>query len=205
MTTFRVDLDLAARAAAGGSRLHVGYAQQGSRVAAVVASDGTAVRVLVLDVDHWQAELEERLCLPMPATPPPPPARVLELPWDLAVGTGAAVARHRPEAYDVLVARDAGAVRVDGAVLDLPDTREHLRRLHHGVLARLQAVGFGERGGRRRVGWTSWLLFGDGWRELTPYVARSAGGDRRAMVRCEPRRPADLALRVARWAVAVRS
>jgi hypothetical protein len=88
-------------------------------------------------------------------------------------------------------------------VLDLAATHEQLRRLHHGVLARLRAVGSGSRRGRRRVGWTSWLLFGDGWRELTPYAARSPGGVRRAMVRVEPRRPADLAAQVARWAVEV--
>jgi len=200
----RVDLDLATRSP-GGSRLHVGYARRGSRVAAVVASGDAAPEVLVLAVEDWQAELERRLLVPLPADVPPAPDRVLDLPWDLVVGTGAAVARHRPQVYDALVARDAGAVRVDGTLLDLPQTCEQLRRLHHGVLARLQAVGFGERRGRRRVGWTSWLLFGDGWRELTPYAGRSAGGDRRAMVRVEPRRPADLAAQVARWSVAVGS
>ena len=44
-----------------------------------------------------------------------------------------------------------------------------------------------------------------GWRELTPYSRASADGGRRAMVRVEPRRPADLGLLVARWAVRVRS
>jgi hypothetical protein len=169
-----------------------------------VVTRGTApVRTLSFGVEHWRHELERRLRLPVPAAPPTPPARLLELPWDLVVGTGAALAGHRPEVYDALVARDAGAVRADGTVLDLADTHEQLRRLHHGLLARLQALGYGAPDGRRRVGWTAWLMFGDGWRELTPYAGRSADGGRRAMVRVEPRRPADLATKMARWAVEV--
>jgi hypothetical protein len=205
VTTLRVDLDVATRAGSAGSRLHVGYALRETRVAAVVALDTDPVEVLALDVDQWQDELESRLRVPLPAEVPPPPARLVELPWDLLVGTGAALAGRRREVYDELVARDAGAVRVDGAVLDLAGTHEQLRRLHQGVLARLQAVGSGSRGGRRRVGWTSWLLFGDGGRELTPYSGRAPGGGRRAMVRVEPRRSADLVARVARWAVEVRA
>jgi hypothetical protein len=205
MSGLWVDLDLATRSGSGRARLHVGYALHGARVAAMVAHGSDPAQVRILDVDHWQTELETRLRLPIPRAAPPPPARVLDLPWDLLVGTGAALARHRPEVYDALVARDAGAVRVDGRVLDLPGTCDQLRRLHHSVLARLQAIGSGERRGRRCVGWTSWLLFGDGWRELTPYAGRSGPGGHRAMVRIEPRRPADLAALVARWDIEVRA
>jgi hypothetical protein len=207
VSTLRVALDLATRAdrGAGGSRLRVGYALEGSRVAALVARDAEPLEVLDLAVDDWQSELAQRLSVPVPDETPLPPARVVELPWDLLVGTGAATTGHRPGVYDELAARGVGAVAADGRVLDLIGTHEQLRRLHHGPLARLQAVGSGDRPGRRRIGWTSWLLFSDGWRELTPYSRASADGGRRAMVRVEPRRPADLALLVARWAVRVRS
>jgi hypothetical protein len=96
-------------------------------------------------------------------------------------------------------------LRADGAALDLCGAHEQLRRLHHGVVARLQAVAYGRHRGRGRVGWTVWLLYADGWRELTPYAAPAPSGARRAMVRVEPRRPADLAVRVSRWAAVVRS
>jgi hypothetical protein len=204
VTTFRLDLDVAS-AGSTGTRLHVGYALRDTRVAALVARDGAPVEMLTLDVGRWQDELESRLRVPGPADPPRAPARVLELPWDLLVGTGAALVRRRHDVYDELVARDAGSVRAIGTVLDLTGTHEQLRRVHHGVLARLQAVGYGSGRGRPRIGWTSWLLFGDGWRELTPYAGSLPGGGRRAMVRVEPRCPADLAAQVARWAVEVRT
>jgi hypothetical protein len=47
--------------------------------------------------------------------------------------------------------------------------------------------------GRRGVGLLSWVLYGDGWRELTPYVERGA-----AMVRVRAVDPGDLGARVAR-------
>jgi hypothetical protein len=205
VTALRVDLDLATTDASASARLHAGYALSGSRVAAVVVHETGPVEVLSLEVGQWQGELEGRLQLPVPARVPPAPSGVLELPWDLLVGTGAALSGRRCEVYDELVAREAGALRADGTVLDPAATHDQLRRLHHGVLARLQAVGSGTRRGRWRVGWTSWLLFGDGWRELVPYAGRSPLGCRRAMVRVEPRRPADLAALVARWAVEVRA
>jgi hypothetical protein len=205
VTTVRVDLDLAVSGASAPSRLHVGYALVGPRVAALLVAGGAPVEGRVFDVAEWQAELERRLRVPMPAEAAPPPARVLELPWDLVVGTGEALAGQRYEVYDALVARDLGLLRADGAALDLPGAHEQLRRLHHSVLARLQAVVSGRHHGRGRIGWTSWLLFADGWRELTPYAGLSPFGGRRAMVRVEPRRPADLAARVSRWAATVRS
>jgi hypothetical protein len=52
------------------------------------------------------------------------------------------------------------------------------------------------------VGWTSWLLFGGGWRALTPYAAAEPGGPR-AMLRLDPREPRDLGADVARWAAEV--
>ncbi|MDX6357289.1 MAG: hypothetical protein QOH37_343 [Nocardioidaceae bacterium] len=205
MTTLRVDLDLATTDPSASARVHVGYALSGSRVAGVVVHGTGRVEVLSLEVGQWRRELEGRLRLPAPARVRPAPACLLELPWDLLVGTAAALSGRRPEVYDELVARDAGAVRADGTVLDLGATHQQLRRLHHGVQARLQAVGSGGRRGRLRVGLASWLLFGDGWRELAPYAGRSALGRPRAMVRVESRRPADLAALVARWAVEVRA
>jgi hypothetical protein len=203
VTTVRVDLDLALCEGSEGSRLHVCYALHEGRVAALAASGSAPVELRVFDISGWQSELESRLVVPASSQAPTPPARTVELPWDLLVGTGQALARRRPGAYDELVAREPGTVRADGVMLDLAAAHEQLRRLHHGVLARLQAVCSGIRSGRRRIGWTSWLLYADGWRELTPYVGRMPDGAGRSMVRVEPRRPTDLAAQVARWAVAV--
>jgi hypothetical protein len=199
----RLDLDVATVAA--GARLHAAYSLHDGHVTGVVVNDTRTARSVSLDIAAWPGELEGRLTVPLPDHLPPSPAAVLEVPWDVLVGTGEALARHRPDVYDELVARAVGSARADGVVLDLAGAHEQLRRVHHSVLGRLQAVcsGTGHRG-RRRIGWISWLLFADGWRALTPYAA-GTGPARRAMVRVEPRRTADLAVEVACWVAAVRS
>jgi hypothetical protein len=198
----RVDLDLAG--VAPGMRSHVAYTLRGERLTGVVVDGTGANRPVHLEIGAWPGELERRLLLSVPPDAPTPPARVVELPWDLLVGTGEALARHRGDVYDELLAREVEAVHIDGVVAGLVDAHEQLRRLHHSVLGRLQVVGSGHSpSGTRRIGWICWLRFADGWRALTPYTA-GAGGTRRAMVRVEPRRATDLATQVARWAFRVR-
>lgn len=195
-----VELDLGLTGS--GTRLHAWQRWHDGHVTSVATALGSRVELASYDDAHWQAELVRALRMPLLPDPPTPPARVVELPLDLLLGTGEALAR--PDVYDELVARAAGAVRADGCVLDLVSTHTQLRRLHGSVLARLLVVGSGRRGGASRIGWVSWLLFADGWRALMPRHA-GAGGARRAMVRLEPRRPEDLGVEVARWVSGVRS
>jgi hypothetical protein len=54
--------------------------------------------------------------------------------------------------------------------------------------------------GRRAVGLLSWVLYADGWRELTPYVDRGV-----PMVRVRAVAPGDLGARVTRLAQGARS
>jgi hypothetical protein len=189
-----VDVDVAVRGDRGEQRHSTRHAWCGTVVHVVEASP---LETRTFDVAEWQRELAD-ICRvaarPKAATPPAPD---LEVPWDLVLGTGAALERHRPDLYDVLVARADGSVGVAGRPLGLPDIHAQVQRLHHAVLGRLRCTGTVP--SSRRIGWVSWLLFADGWLALTPYAG---GVGERPMVRLEPRSPDDLAYDVARWAVA---
>jgi hypothetical protein len=151
---------------------------------AVCASDAAGVTTSHLAPAEWPGALTEACDVVVPpATPAPYDSP--DLPWELVVGSGAALTGHRPGVYDELVARADDRVRTQ------------LRRLHLGTVGRLRAVC--ATGGGRRIGWVSWVLVADGWRALTPYAASG-----RPMVRLEPRRPDDLAAQVARWAAVAR-
>jgi hypothetical protein len=201
-----LDLDLAVRRGPGTTaRLHARHGLRDGVVTAVSTALTDEVEVARFDVAQWQRELARTVLVAPPRRSPAPPARRLELPWDLLVGTGAALARHCPEPYDVLVARAVGSVRADGEVLDPGGCHEQVRRIHHAAVGRLRMVGAArEPDGRRGAGWVSWMMFADGWRALTPYAEAVAGGASRAMVRVEPCRPADLGIAVARWVTASR-
>jgi hypothetical protein len=194
-----VSIDLTVRRGPGRlARLRARHGVRGDRVTAVSTALTGVVEVARLDLHDWQAELARAVTVTPSETDLPPPDPGLLLPWDLLVGTGAARARHRPEVYDVLVARAVGSCRAGGRALDLVGCHDQLRRLH-AATGRMRAVGVGPGGARPRVGWVSWLLVADGWLALTP-TAR----DHRAMIRVEPRRPTDLAFDVAGWLAAVR-
>ena len=194
-----VSVDLAVRTGPGRlARLRARHGVRADRVTAVSTALNGVVEVASLDLHDWQPELARAVTVTAPAAVLPPPATDLLLPWDLLVGTGAARARHRPEVYDVLVARAVGSCRAGGRALDLAGCHDQLRRLH-AATGRMRAVGVGPGGSRPRVGWVTWLLVADGWRALTPTVR-----DHRPMVRVEPRRPPDLALDAAGWLAAVR-
>ncbi len=194
-----VTVDLAVRRGPGRlARLRARHGVRAERVTAVSTALSGVVEIARLDLHDWQAELARAVTVTPSGADLPPPAPELLLPWDLLVGTGAARARHRPEVYDVLVARAVGSCRAGDRALDLAGCHDQLRRLH-AATGRMRAVGVGPGGSRSRVGWVSWLLVADGWRALTPTVC-----DHRAMVRVEPRRPTDLAIDAARWLAAAR-
>jgi hypothetical protein len=143
---------------------------------------------------RWPAELS-RACRVRPSrAATAPPARGLVVPWDLVVASGTALRDHRHDLYDLLVDRADGSLRIGDRVLGRAEGREQVRRLHHAAVGRLRCVGSVP--AERRVGWVSWLLFADGWRALTPYVADDPAGG--PMVRLDPRTPHDLAPEVAR-------
>jgi hypothetical protein len=182
-----VTVDLAVRRGRATDRTRVQHALWGDVVETVAAVGHVPVRHL--DVHEWPGELG-RLCrVAVPADAPRPPADGPDLPWDLVVGTGAALAQHRPDLYDELLARADDRVRMQ------------VGRLHRATVGRLRSVAGLPHS--RRVGWISWLLFADGWRALTPYLDRGPGGSC-PMVRLERRWADDLARDVARWATGVR-
>jgi hypothetical protein len=181
-----LDLDLALRHGPYAARLHARHELRGSTVHAT-ATAGGEVEDRRFGVRLWRSELARACRVTIPDDAPAPPSDGPALPWDLVVGTGAALAARRPDLYDVLVAATD------------PAQREALRRLHRAV-GRLRVVG--TLPARTRIGWVTWVLHADGWRALTPYVERGAAGSR-AMLRLERRRPEDLALEVARWVAEV--
>jgi hypothetical protein len=181
-----VDVDVAVRRGSSVTRVRARHILRG-RTVTLVTADGE-VRRRTVDVREWRSELASacRVVAPDPAPTPPPTG--LELPWDLVVGTGAALTAHRQDLYGELLARADDSVR------------DELGRLHRAALGRLRAVGTAP--GRRRIGCVAWVLYADGWRAFTPYLGADMTGSR-AMVRLERRRPEDLAHEVARWAAGV--
>lgn len=177
-----VDLELGFRRGRTVERRRARHVLRG-RVVHVVDRVGAVPRVL--DVAAWRGELAAACRATAPEEARTCPGDGATLPWDLVVGTGAALAARRPDLYAEL------AARAD------PGVRDDLARLHSATVGRLRAVG--TLPGRHRVGWVSWVLLTDGWRAFTPCTdARPSGV--RPMLRLERREPADLAHDVARWA-----
>lgn len=184
-----VTVDLSVGREASATRLRTIHALHGATVHAVTTTGGE-VEITAFSACDWPTELARvcRVAAPdVPAEAPPPDGE--SVPWELLVGTGAALSAHRADLYDAVGARAA------------PTVRARVRRLHEATLGRLRAVGIVP--SRHRVGWVAWVLHADGWRALAPYVEHGPAGPR-AMVRLEGRRPEDLARVVARWASGVR-
>jgi hypothetical protein len=166
----------------GWVQVHSSQALRGDLVAAVTTT-GAHAEAALWPVDEWAARLSRIADVPVPVAPPPPDGEV-EVPLDVLLGAGEALRAHRPDVLDELVRR---AAPTDPAAL-----REQLVRLHTAVVGRLLAVIAAKDTGPARAGWVSWLLFGDGWRSLTP-VRR----DDRPVVVLSPVRPRDLGSHVA--------
>jgi hypothetical protein len=172
-----VTLDLALTRGGTTSWSRAVHVPHGSVVDIAVAGDDR-VSTRRISVRRWAAELTETCRCVAHDRPAYPPDDSPDLPWELVVASGAALADRRAGLYAELLGR-----------LD-PAARAQLDRLHRGTVGRLRASGTAG----RRVGRLSWVLVADGWRALTPYAV---GGS--AMVRLERRRPEDLARQVARW------
>ena len=173
----------------GWVQVHSSQALRGDLVAAVTTAQARSEAAL-WPVDVWAAALSRIADVPVPVAPPPPD-REVEVPLDVLLGAGEALRTHRPDVLDELVRR---ATPDDPATL-----REQLVRLHTAVVGRLLAVVAAADAGHARAGWVSWLLFGDGWRSLTP-VRR----DDRPVVELSPVRPVDLGAQVAAQVALVR-
>jgi hypothetical protein len=175
---------------------HPGWVQVHSRqalrgeVVAAVTTAGDRAEAAAWPVEEWAARLSRMVDVPVPVAPPPPD-REVEVPLDVLLGAGEALRTHRPDVLDELVRRAAAA---DPATL-----REQLVRLHTAVVGRLLAVVAATDADAARAGWVSWLLFGDGWRSLTP-VRR----DGRPVVALSPGDPHDRGTKVAAQVVLVR-
>jgi hypothetical protein len=189
---FRLEVDLAVRDGPEVRRRHVRHDLRGRRVSSVSLLDSGETTLESFAVEDWRDHLVR---LAEVATPPGDPPPVLDVPWHLLVA-----GRARHDLDPVLVGRTVGRVRADGEVLGAARCDVELARLWRTTVGRLRAVGQCPLG--RRVGWLSWLLLPGGWHALCPHAVRSIGGSH-AMVRVEPRRAADLADDVARWAVGV--
>jgi len=193
-----VTVDLAVRSDRGLLHLRAQHGVRGDRVTAVTKVGRAAVEIDHLDLGCWSAELARTVTVEPSGAKGSAPAAGLVLPWELLVGTGAALARHRRDVYDALVARAGGSCLAEGRVLGLAERHEQLRRLHTAT-GRMRATGAGVGARGRHLGLAGWVLLAGGWFALVP---ATDGG--RAMVRVEPRRPADLATEAARWLQAVR-
>jgi len=172
-------------------QVHSSQALRGDLVAGVTTA-GARTEAALWPVDVWAAGLSRIADVPVPVAPPPPD-REVEVPLDVLLGAGEALRTHRPDVLDELVRR---ATPHDPATL-----REQLVRLHTAAVGRLLAVvaAQGIHARAPRAGWVSWLLFGDGWRALTP-VRRNG----RPAVELSPVRPADLGAQVAAQVALVR-
>ena len=156
-----------------------GTASAGDRVTAVSTRPQRGRRGRpACDLADWPAELARTVTLPRPQRPSPTRRHpTSSCPWDLLVGTGAARARHRPDVYDVLVARAVGVVprrRPRPRPGRLPRAAPSPPR-GHGSDAATGAVGVGTAGGSASRRLAAWLLVADGWRALVPVTERRAG------------------------------
>jgi hypothetical protein len=200
-----VDIDVSARRAGapgGFAQVHSWQRLRAGRVTALASAGGPLELAWFAD-DVWQVELARAVTVTRPRSPARPPARVLDLPHELLLGSGEALRLHREDVLDELVARHTGSVFADDGEVALgrADTDEQVRLLNTSVLGRMRTVvsGVGD-DGTRKIGWVSWLLFGDGWRALTPYTR-----DSEPRVRIHPVEPLRLGVEVARLVAGVRS
>ncbi len=174
---------------AGWVQVHSSQALRGGLVAAVTTT-GSRAEAALWPVDEWATRLARIADVPLPVATPPP-GREVDVPLDVLLGTGEALRTNRPDVLDELVRR---ATPHDPATV-----REQLVHLHTAVAGRLLAVVAATDTGAARAGWVSWLLFGDGWRSLTP-VRR----DGRPFVVLSPVGPLDLGAQVAAQVALVR-
>ncbi len=183
----------------GWVQVHSGQALRDGWVAAV-SSAGGRVEVAWWRVEQWQSQLARAATVAVPEATAPAPTPGIEVPLDVLLGAGEALRTSRGDLLDELAGRAVGVARTPAGELDAGELRTQLERLHNGVHGRLLATVTGRAGpGRGCAGWLSWLLFADGWRELTPVRV-----DGRPSVRVDRVEPQDLGGQVARLVSVVR-
>lgn len=179
-----VDVSVAqASARRGWVQVHSRQGLLGDRVA-IASSAGGVVELAWLGAEHWQTELARAATVSVPNGAPTPPEDRVEVPLDVLLAAGEALRTRRSDVLDELATR-AGSDDPSGL-------RDQLVRLHTAVVGRLLATVATRDDGTTRAGWVSWLLFGDGWRSLTP-VRRN----NRPVVLLAPAVPLDLGRQVA--------
>jgi hypothetical protein len=193
-----VEIDLAVRRRERpGARFRGWHRYRHGDVTALSVTGGSTE--LAWWTDRWWPHELTHLVTPPPCpdvpaagAPDSPPAAFLRLPYELLLGSAAARREQRPGVLAELLDRHAGAVRGgDGTPYSRVAVEDQLRRLHGAVRGRLLVTVAGA-GGRRILGTVSWVLFADGWRELTP-----APGAGEPMVDVRAVAPAHLGGRVA--------
>jgi hypothetical protein len=194
-----VDLELAVRGPAGQAemaRLSAWHRHRSGLVTAVTTT-GASCELAWWPAARWSAELT-RLATPRDVASGAAPAARLRLPFDLLLGSATALREDRPGVAAELLERSRGRVRgPDDAAYDTVAAGDQVRLLHTAERGRLRVIVVG-RG--RTVGLVSWVLFADGWRELTPAL-----DDGEPMVDVRRVVPADLARAVGRLASGGRS
>jgi hypothetical protein len=166
-----VDLDLALRHPAGTTRLNSWHRRHGAGITAVTLAGGSVELAWWPDA-RWAAELARIVTPSGPTTPAPalprvgPPAAYLRMPYELLLASGPAVRERRAGVLSELLERHRGRViGHDGTALTPASANEQVVLLHTGERGRLQVSVAGT---GRRLGLVTWVLFDDGWRELTP-------------------------------------
>ncbi len=190
------------------------HSRQGLRngLVGALSSVGGTVEIGWWPVDHWQVELSRVATVSLADAPcderhPTSAVAPWEVPLDVLLGTAEALRGGREDLFDEIVSRAVGLSRtapldqsdppIGGQPLDADGIRRRLLDLHRGAVGRLRATVAGAQG--HRLGWVSWVLGNDGWRELCPV---SGGGE--PLVRITRVRPLDLGVRVAGLVVGVR-
>jgi hypothetical protein len=194
----RVDVDVAVRRSGREWRVRSWQGLRGGRVATVSTVDGHTYELSWLVDDMWRLELARAATVTQPFTGAPGPPVVpdlVELPYELLLATGAAWHRRRTDLIAELGRGLGDGLRIDGGPI-ADDRTPLLTALHAEARGRLQALV--SRGGL--VGQISWLRYGDGWRQLTPYTR-----GRERFVRVEKVDEFHLGVEVARLVTGVRT
>jgi hypothetical protein len=206
-----VDLHLLVKGRAGRLRARSRHRASGRWVVAVSTLDGDTFEVARVPVEDWWLELGRTVHVAPRllgsgidvASSEPLPA-VIETPWELLLATSEAVARDRHHLVSELVQGDWGPTRTGACRDDLRAAApDDVRTLHLALeemcLGRMHGLVTGHGGdGTPGAGAIEWVLFGDGWRSVTP-VQR----DGWRLVRIERRSVADVSRDLAAHVVGV--
>ena len=166
-----VRLDLGVRrpeAPRGVARFTGWHHHRAGRVTALSTCGGPEVELAWFADDHWPRELEHLVTVP--ADHGPAPDTDLTLPFELLLGSAAAVRQQRPPVLAELLARHPMS-GPDRTPLRATAAAEQVRLLHTVERGRLRVTVVGRGEGARTLGLVTWVLYADGWRALVPATA----------------------------------